>query len=189
MIFLYTLCPFAFANSIIELGKPLPGLTISEGGAIYFDDEDDRHLRPWSTQELLKHKRIIQYLPGRLSSRQNLHLNEAAHSIDHPHHCRTISIINSTDSIPGTWIFIQPEMARTKKLTPLCDIILDKMGIGEKLWNLPKEKIVTIVTNELGVVEFYFEGKLSDKQVELIIDLSNPPGIKRPEKMIKKITF
>lgn len=189
IILLLTFSYAAFASSVLKVGQKLPLLMIEEGGAIFFDSQHERHLAPWSTLQILHKKRIIQYLPARLSSRANLHLNEAVHSIDHPARCRTVSIINYTDAIPGTWIFIEPEMARTKKLTPLCDIVLDKLGLGQKRWDLPLETNITIVVDENNIIEFYYEGKLNEKQVEMIIDLTNPEGVTRPAKMVRKLTF
>lgn len=180
----FSLLPFLLLQALcslaepIVLGKKLPPLLISEGGDLYLDQLGQRQYRPWSTQSLLGKRKIIQYMPGRLSSRENLHLNSAAYAIDHPDRCRTVSIVNYTDAIPGTWIFIEPEMGRNKKITPLCDIVLDKSGAGQAFWGLPLNKAVTIVTNEHGTVEFFFAGKLSDKQVEQIIALTNPPGLK-----------
>lgn len=128
-------------------------------------------------------------MPGRLTSRENLHLNDAVFNIDHPHRCRTTSIVNYTDAIPGTWIFIEPEMARNKKITPLCGIVLDKMGVGLALWGLQLNKNTTIVINEQGIVEFFYEGKLNQKQVDMIVKMTNPPEARISAATGKKAPF
>ena len=162
----------------ISLGKKLPDLIIVEGGDLYFDRLGQRQFRPWSTKSILGKKRIIQYMPGRLSSRENLGLNSAVYAIDHPQRCRTVSIVNYNDALPGTWIFIEPEMGRNKKITPLCDIVLDKNGVGLEKWGLNLAENATIVVNEQGIVEFFYQGRLNKKQIEQIVTLTNPVGIK-----------
>lgn len=175
--------------SFITPGKKLPALTITEGGELYFDNFGQRQYKPWSTISLLGKKRIIQYMPGRLSSRENLHLNDAVYAIDHPHRCRTISVVNYTDAIPGTWIFIEPELSRNKKITPECGIVLDKSGAGLALWGLELGKNATIVVNEQGIVEFFYSGKLSTEQVKMIVNITNPPGVKMPAPKNSKSVF
>ena len=170
-------CKSVFAEHI-SLGKKIPNLIIVDGGDLYFDRLGQRQYRPWSTRSLLGKKTIIQYMPGRLSSRENLGLNSAVYAIDHPQRCRTVSIVNYTDALPGTWIFIEPEMGRNKKITPLCNIVLDKSGIGVEKWGLTLEENATIVVNEKGIVEFFYEGRLSKKQIDQIVKMTNPPGAK-----------
>jgi YtfJ family uncharacterized protein len=167
----------ALASNIV-VGKKLPALNITDGGDLHFNNNGQRQFRTWSTNSLKNHKKIIQYMPGRLSSKENLGLNAAVYNIDHPHRCRTVSIVNYMDAIWGTWIFIEPEMARNKKLTPLCDVVLDKAGVGQITWGLDLDKNNTIVTNEEGIVIFFHAGKLSKQHIEHIVKITNPPGIK-----------
>jgi YtfJ family uncharacterized protein len=180
IILIVTCFSLSVSAEPIILGKKLPDLQIIDGGDLYIDHNGQRQFRPWSSSSLRNSKKIIQYMPGRLSSRENLRLNDAVFKLDHPHRCRTISIINFTDAIPGTWIFIEPEMARNKKITPLCGTVLDKSGLGLQRWNLELTKNATIVVNEQGIVEFFYSGRLSDKQIEIIVALTNTPGIKAP---------
>jgi YtfJ family uncharacterized protein len=180
---LLALATSSFANSSnIVLGQKIPFLVIDQGGELYLDNTGRRHYKPWSTVSLKNRKSIIQYMPGRLSSKENLRLNDAVFKIDHPNRCRTISIINYMDAIPGTWIFIEPEMGRNKKITPLCGVVLDKMSLGLTTWGLDLGKNATIVVNEQGIVEFFYSGRLSEKQIEMIVELTNLPGKKAPAK-------
>ena len=104
-------------------------------------------------------------------------LNEKVYNLDHPIHCRTTTIVNYTDSIWGTQMFIEPPLKRNKFVTPLCDIVLDKTGKGLKLWGLTEKKNVTVVINEESIIEFYFEGQLNKQQINHIVNLTNPPVV------------
>ena len=182
LLLLALLVSFNAYSSAIVLGQPIPYLYIDQGGDLYIDSVGKRQYRPWTTTSLKNRKSIIQYMPGRLSSKENLRLNDAVFKLDHPHRCRTISIINFNDAIPGTWIFIEPEMGRNKKITPLCGVVLDKAGLGLSTWGLDLGKNATIVVNEHGIVEFFYSGRLSEKQIKMIVDMTNPSRITAPAK-------
>lgn len=179
-ILLYFITAFLFLNInqslAIKVGDKLPVLNIKEGGALIINMKNKVEYQSWSTSTLLGEKRIIQYLPSRLSEgRQNLSLNDEVYKLDHPLRCRTSTIINYTDSIPGTQIFMEITIKKNKKVTPLCDIVLDRKGNGLKLWGLTKRQNVTIVIDKDSVIEFLYKGKLSQEQKDYIVKITNPP--------------
>ncbi len=181
LYFITTLLIFSCnTTQAINVGDKLPVLDIKNSGALIINADGDLEYQNWSTSKLMGKKRIIQYLPGRYSEgRQNLPLNEAVFNLDHPLHCRTTTIVNFTDSIWGTQMFIEPPMKKNKFVTPLCDIVLDRTGSGLKLWGLTEKKSVTMVINEESVIEFFHEGKLNKKQIKHIVKMTNPPEVNK----------
>ena len=159
----------------MKVGDTLPALNIKDKGEIYVSTKGKKAYKPWSSDRWEGKRRIVQYLPGRLiSGRLNIALNEDVYEVDHPESCRTITIVNASSAILGTQIFIERSILKGKKKTPLCDIIYDSDGLGAKAWELKKADNTTMVINEEGIIEFYYEGKLSKDQILEVIDISTP---------------
>lgn len=159
----------------LNVGDKLPFVNFTEGGAIFINDKQKTEYENWSNSELMGKKKIIQYLPGRMTvGKQNLIVNDIAYDLDYPERCRTTTIVNYSDALWGTRIFIDIPMKKNKYRTPKCEIVLDKKGIGLELWGLTIKKNVTIVVNENHIIEFFYEGKLNKKQLKHIMELTNP---------------
>lgn len=180
--YIFTVFLFLSVNNALAIGvgDKLPILTIEESGALIINQDGDLEYEAWSTSTLKGKKHIIQYLPGRFfEGKQNLFLNETLYNLDHPLYCRITTIVNYSDAIWGTQLFIESPMKKNKHVTPLCNIVLDKTGVGLALWNLEEKQNTTIVINEQGIIEFFHQGKLSKKQAAQVIHLSNPDGFNK----------
>ena len=84
---------------------------------------------------------------------------------------QTTTIINAEDAIFGTGPFVKSSAEKGKKNNPHSQVILDQTGQVKKDWGLqPKESLI-VVLDKSGKVKFAHEGKLSEQQMNQVIEL------------------
>ena len=84
---------------------------------------------------------------------------------------QTTTIINVEDAIFGTGPFVKSSSEKGKKNNPHSQVILDQTGQVKKGWGLqPKESLI-VVLDKSGKVKFAHEGKLSEQQMNQVIEL------------------
>lgn len=161
-------------GTTLKAGMVLPSVKIEDKGEILLKQQKIGY-QPWNSDSLRGKKVVLQYLPATLSSsKTNMPLINKLYELEYPDTCRTVNIVNIGDSLWGTEFIAEHEIRRHKKRTPLCHIIQDQNGNGKARWSLPDNTTTTMVINEAGVIEFIHSGRLSEKQIDLVVRLSNP---------------
>lgn len=162
------------ANAMnIQLNQPLPTVVVEEKGELVLV-QDKIHYTPWHSNELAGKVRILQHMAGRTDVKaKNDALMTAIKSahFDEKHY-QTTNIINSNDSVFGTGFVVNNKAKTAKKENARSQVVLDTEGKVKEAWDLkPKESLI-VVLDKKARVKFVYEGKLSEKQIQAIIQLA-----------------
>lgn len=171
LILTATLSNIANANNL-HLGEKLPSVGITDKGELVLSNNTISY-QTWYSSSLVNKARIIIAMAGRSSAKQiNAKLITAISAAKFPNtDYQTTTIINKNDAVWGTGSFVISATKDSKKQYPWSSIVLDSNGVVQKTWGLKKENSAVIVINKNGQILFEKEGKLTQQEINNIIQL------------------
>ncbi|WP_053940583.1 YtfJ family protein [Helicobacter ailurogastricus] len=157
----------------ITLNQPLKEVVVTDKGELILDGGSIEY-KSWDSKTLPGKVRILQHIAGRKSVKaENQPLMDkivAEHFDDTKY--QTTNIINVDDAIMGTGLFVRGETKKAKKEHPKSQVVMDNDGVVQKAWDLKKQESLIVVLDKEGKVRFVHEGKLSDAQMQQVLDLA-----------------
>ncbi|BEG57861.1 YtfJ family protein [Helicobacter sp. NHP21005] len=157
----------------ITLNQPLKEVVVEDKGELVLHGNSIDY-KKWDSKNLVGKVRILQHMAGRKSVKaENQPLMDkivAAHFDAHKY--QTTNIINIDDAIMGTGLFVKGETKKAKKEHPDSQVVMDNEGVVQKAWDLKKQESLIVVLDKTGKVRFVHEGKLSDAQMQQVLDLA-----------------
>ncbi len=163
----------AVAQTAPVIGQTLPALLIDEKGEIDVVN-DELVFKPWSSEQLKGHWTLLQYLAARPSAdRLNRWALDAITERAEESELRDFrlyNIINVGDVTFGATGFAMNALKSNKQEHPDSPMIAD-MDYGRAHWGLQKKSSAILLLDADNQVLFIREGRLSQADVEHIIDL------------------
>lgn len=161
----------AFAANV-KVGQSLPSVTVSKAGEMMVQNDAITY-QTWASESMQGKVRVIQAIAGRSGAKaMNEPLTTAitAAKFD-PANYQTTTIVNQSDSIWGTGSFVKSSAESSKKEFSWSSVVLDENGVAAKVWALAPENSAIIVQDKAGKVLYFKEGKLSDSEIEQVLNL------------------
>ncbi|BCZ19826.1 hypothetical protein NHP190012_14680 [Helicobacter sp. NHP19-012] len=128
----------------------------------------------WDSKNLVGKVRILQHMAGRKSVKaENQPLMDKiviAHFDENKY--QTTNIVNIDDAIMGTGLFAKGETKKAKKQHPNSQVVMDNDGVVQKAWDLKKQESLIVVLDKAGKVRFVHEGKLTNAQIQQVLNLA-----------------
>ncbi|WP_233709083.1 YtfJ family protein [Helicobacter baculiformis] len=155
------------------LNQSLPNVVVQDKGELILNGDSIQY-KVWASKNLPGKVRILQHIAGRKSVKaknQPLMDKIVAEHFDENKY-QTTNIINVDDAIMGTGLFVRGETKKAKRQHPNSQVVMDNEGVVQKAWDLKKQESLVVVLDKAGKVRFMHEGKLSDAQMQEIIDLA-----------------
>ncbi len=155
----------AHASSAIVIGKPLPPVTITEGGRVVLNG-DDYSVAPWSWPGSLEKVQVIQYVPGTrqggglydpLTERMQKELDIERYEIT--------AIVNLDVTSGFIKPFVRSAVVDEQRMFTRATLILDEQGVGQSAWDLPQQATF-VVMDRGGVVVDVILGPPSEADLE-----------------------
>jgi YtfJ family uncharacterized protein len=164
--------PFITSASTFVLGQHLPLAVIIDDGVIHYSDGEFSY-QPWNSATLTGKVRVVLYLAGRLSAKEeNAALTEKLQAANLPRErFQTTLIVNTQDAIPGSSLFVRASLKSSKKQSPWSQFIIDNSGEARRTWQLKEGGSVVVVLDKSGNIRFYKEGALSPLEVNHVMSL------------------
>lgn len=156
----------------IQPNSKLAAVTVAQDGELRIQGKEIEY-QVWQSSALAGKVRILQHIAGRSSAKEkNEGLIEAikAAKFDSAKY-QTTTIINADDAIVGTGSFVKSSAEKGKKANPHSQVILDQQSAVKNAWDLKEKDSCIIVLDKSGVVKFVKEGKLSQQEIEQVIEL------------------
>ena len=170
-VLLTSLATSSFAHNL-QFNTALPYVSVQTDGEVIINNGSINY-KNWESPALAGKVRVLQHMAGRSSVKEkNDSLMEMIKSqrFDASKY-QTTTIINAEDAIFGTGAFVKSSAEKGKKNNPHSQVILDQTGQVKKDWGLqPKESLI-VVLDKSGKVKFAHEGKLSEQQMNQVIEL------------------
>ncbi|WP_341502023.1 YtfJ family protein [Gallaecimonas sp. GXIMD4217] len=156
----------------IELGQPLPAVTVTDGGALVLEG-DKLSTRPFQSSELTGKVRLLQHFAGRASAKAiNEPMIDAIKAAALPaEHYQTVTVINVDDALWGTSGMVRGKAEDSKQEFPHSEIVLDEEGVVKAGWALAPKSSAILVLDAAGKVRFVKDGQLSDQEVTQVLAL------------------
>jgi predicted transcriptional regulator len=157
----------AFASTVVEIGKVLPPISITQGGQVVIE-KDGYRIAPWSGPRNLGQIQVIQYVPGTrrggglydpLTERMRTELEFASY--------RITAIVNLEAAAVFAKPFVRATVVAKQRAFSLATLVLDEAGTGEVGWDLT-EKSAFIVTDASGRVVDAIFGEPRDNDADRI---------------------
>ena len=170
-VLLTSLATSSFAHNL-QLNTTLPYVSIQTDGEVIINNGSINY-KNWESPALSGKVRVLQHMAGRSSVKEKndglMEMIKAQHFDASKY--QTTTIINAEDAIFGTGAFIKSSAEKGKKNNPHSQVILDQTGLVKNVWELqPKESLI-VVLDKSGKVKFAHEGKLSEQQMNQVIEL------------------
>ncbi|TAA47683.1 YtfJ family protein [Corallincola spongiicola] len=165
---------FTVSAHNLSVGGTAPTVAVDKLGEIVLTKEEISY-QPWDTSKLAGKVRVIQAMAGRTSAKQmNAPLMTMISEQHFPEQSyQTTTIINQDDAMWGTSGIVKSSAESSKKEFPWSSLVVDQEGDIAKAWGLKEESSAIIVQNQMGEILFVKEGKLSDKEMQQVIELIN----------------
>jgi len=150
----------------IELGQPVPSVTVASHGEVVLNGDDVSYAQ-WASENMTGKVRVIQAIAGRKSAKKmNAPLMAAITAAKFsPDHYQTTTIINQDDAMWGTGSFVKSSAEDSKQEFSWSSIVVDEDGNVAKAWQLEEESSAIIVQDKQGTVLFAKEGALSEQDI------------------------
>jgi len=160
------------ASFALNIGQPLPDVSIGSKGEITIEKEEHTY-KPWSSTQLTGKIRTIQHIAGRTSAKKiNQPFIDAIKDaqLDKEQY-QTTTIINLNDALFGTNTIVTKKAEKKKSEFPWSSIVLDNDGSALASWGLSSQNSAIIILDKSGKVIFFKEGALSEEEITSTIDL------------------
>lgn len=159
----------------IEVGGTLPPVKIPTKGELVLQG-DTVHYQPWSSEQIQSGTpALLFHLAARMSSETIIDpLRKRLKAIDFAEGSfQSVSVINLGDAMWGTAGLAASEMTKNKKETPSATLVADDDNRARDAWELQAKTVAVVLLNAEGRIVYIKEGRLSDADVETIIQLLN----------------
>ncbi len=165
------LSPFTMAHNI-QLDQTLPNVTVTDNGELIVQNDKITYQK-WQSSALAGKVRIVNHFAGTSSAKEK---NSALiNAIRQAHFDRTkyqtTTIINVDEATFGTGMFVKSKAEKGKLKNAHSQVVLDQEGKVKKAWQLKSKDNFVAVLDKNGKVKFVFDGKLSNNQINQIIQL------------------
>jgi len=159
-------------SSNIQIGKPLPELSIDDRGELILLGEDKISYRAWQSAEHPQKIHVLQYLAGtRKARRQTRAFTDRLEEALPKGSYQFTTVINLDDAIWGTGGFVIGEVKSSKRKYPDSTIVLDEEGTGLQTWQLLEKSSAIVVIDETGTVLYLKQGTMSEDEIETTVEL------------------
>ncbi|WP_439214316.1 YtfJ family protein [Duffyella gerundensis] len=162
---------FASAHNFV-VGERVAPMGIADRGEL-LEQQGKLSYQRWNSAQLTGKVRVVLYLAGRMSAKdENNAVIEAISAAKLPRdRYQTTTIINTDDAIPGSAIFVRNSIESSKKTSPWAQFVVDSLGAGQRAWQLKPGGSTVFVLDKTGAVRFAQEGALSPQQVQEVTAL------------------
>ncbi len=172
-VLLALLSPFTMAHNL-QLNQVLPNVTVAEDGELVAQNQKITY-KKWNSHSLIGKVRVVNHFAGTSSAKEK---NSALISaIRNAHFDRskyqTTTIINVDEATFGTGIFVKNKAKTGKLENKHSQVVLDQEGKVKKAWDLKSKGNFVAVLDKNGKVKFVFDGKLSNNQINQVVQLVN----------------
>jgi hypothetical protein len=159
-------------SSNIQIGKPLPELSIDDRGELILLGEDEISYRTWQSPGQPEKVHVLQYLAGTRKARSQTQaftdrLEEALPKGSY----QFTTVINLDDAMWGTGGFVVGEVKSNKRKYPKSTMVLDEEGTGLQAWQLQKKSSAIVVIDTSGTVLYLKQGTMSEDEIETTVEL------------------
>lgn len=167
-----SLSSIASYAATIEVGKPLPSVTVAERGELFLKG-DDIEYKTWHSKSLKGRLHVLQYMAARMSTRAvNEPFTDAIDAADFPHDKLLVTtVVNVDDALPFTGGLINSELKKNKKKYRHASLVSDQNGVGQKTWDLIRKTSAIAVIDQKGQVLFFKEGSLTPGEIKSTLKL------------------
>lgn len=168
------LLPFFASAHNFEIGQRVAPVGITDRGEL-LEQQGEMHYQRWNSAQLSGKVRVVLYLAGRISAKnENSDVINAITTAKLPRdRYQTTTIINTDDAIPGSAIFVRNSIESSKKSSPWAQFVVDSEGAGQRAWQLKRGGSTVVVLDKGGNIRFAQEGALSAEQVVQVTTLLN----------------
>jgi YtfJ family uncharacterized protein len=159
-------------SSNIQVGQPLPKLSIAEHGELILLGEKDISYQAWRSPEQPDKVHVLQYIAGTRSARAQTRpfTDRLEESLPKGSYQFT-TVINLDDALWGTGGFVMGEVKSSKRKYPDSTIVLDEEGTGLQAWQLQKKSSAIVVIDTSGTVLYLKQGAMSEDEIETTVEL------------------
>ncbi|MGI9288772.1 MAG: YtfJ family protein [Pseudomonadales bacterium] len=156
----------------LELGGNLPPLSVKSPGEIHIDGKEVFY-KPWNSMQMERKPHVLQHIAGTMkASKINKSFQDALNdsTLDRDHF-EVVSVVDLKQSMWGTRGFVKKELVKNKKKYMGSSIIADERGQGLEAWGLKEKGHAVIVLNGIGEIKYVKDGKLSDEEINSVLEL------------------
>ena len=159
-------------SSNIQIGQPLPELSIDERGELLITDEDKFAFQAWQAPMQADKVHVLQYIAGTRKARSQTQAftDRLEESLPKGSYQFT-TVINLDDAMWGTSGFVVGEVKSSKRKYPDSTIVLDEDGTGLQAWQLQKKSSAIVVIDTNGTVLYLKQGTMSEDEIEATVEL------------------
>jgi YtfJ family uncharacterized protein len=158
--------------SNIQIGQPLPELSIDELGELLIIDDDEFAYQAWRAPVHPAKVHVLQYIAGtRKARRQTQAFTDRLEETLPKGSYQFTTVINLDDAMWGTSGFVVGEVKSSKRKYPDSTIVLDEEGTGLLAWQLEKKSSAILVIDTSGTVLYLKQGVMSEDEIEVIVEL------------------
>lgn len=148
-----------------SLNETLPELTIDDKGELLLKGGEFSY-GSWTAGGNRGEVQVLQYIPGTLGGKKLFKSFTDMLKVEFPTgSLQVTTIINMDDAMWGTSGMINSEIQTNKEKFPSSTFVLDKEGIGNKVWELGKKGAVLAVIDKTGSVIYLTREAISEQGV------------------------
>ncbi|MCZ6831364.1 MAG: YtfJ family protein [Gammaproteobacteria bacterium] len=154
----------------IDLGRPLPELSIADRGELLLQD-DEFSFVPWAMPAGIGKIHVLQYMAGTKGAKKlNKPFTDRLQEIPHQNY-QVTTVINLDDAMWGTSGFVISEVKKSKRKYPDSRMVLDADGLGREVWKLQSKSSVIVIMDAQGSVRYLKEGAMNEREIEQALGL------------------
>jgi len=159
-------------SSNIQIGEPLPELSIDDRGELVLLGEDEISYRTWQSPGHPEKVHVLQYLAGTRKARsQTQAFTDRLEELLPKGSYQFTTVINLDDAMWGTSGFVVGEVKSSKRKYPDSTMVLDEEGTGLQGWQLQKKSSAIVVIDTSGTVLYLKQGSMSEGEIEAAVEL------------------
>jgi YtfJ family uncharacterized protein len=171
LFLILSLANLAWASNI-QVGEPLPELSIAEHGELILHEEDEISYQAWQSPHQPEKVHVLQYLAGTMSARnQTRAFTDRLENTLPKGSYEFTTVINLDDAMWGTGGFVMSEVKSSKRKYPDSTIVLDEAGAGRQAWQLEKKSSAVVVIDGRGTVLYLKEGLMTEEEIEAAVEI------------------
>jgi YtfJ family uncharacterized protein len=159
-------------SSNIQIGQPLPELSIAEHGELLIIDDEEIVYQAWRAPVQADKVHVLQYIAGTRKARSQTQaftdrLEEALPKGSY----QFTTVINLDDAMWGTSGFVVGEVKSSKRKYPDSTIVLDEDGAGRQTWQLQEKSSAIVIIDTSGTVLYLKQGAMSEDEIEAMVEI------------------
>jgi YtfJ family uncharacterized protein len=159
-------------SSKLQIGEPLPELSIDDRGELVLLGEDKISYRSWQFSAHPDKVHVLQYLAGTKKARsQTQAFTDRLEEMLPKGSYQFTTVINLDDALWGTGGFVVGEVKSSKRKYPNSTMVLDEEGTGVQAWQLQEKSSAIVVIDTSGTVLYVKQGTMSEDEIEATVEL------------------